>query len=249
MAEDKKEKKKLVTQEDIMKMLDTCYDKSLHGINKVSPPIEQFANDYLKKEQDKKKATKEMLKNQIAKCATSGFITGFGGAITMPVTIPANIGSVLYVQMRMIACTAYLAGYNLNSDQVQTFVYACLAGVSVNGVVKQAGIKVGVKMAEKAIQKIPGKALVKINQKIGFRFITKFGQKGIVNLGKMIPGVGAVINGGLDFAETKIIADRAYKMFFEGDFSAGEKNEDDDEVIIVEAENIVETEENPSEES
>ena len=168
MAENKKEKKKLVTQEDIMKMLDTCYDKSLHGINKVSPPIEQFANDYLKKEQDKKKATKEMLKHQIAKCTTSGFITGFGGAITMPVTIPANIGSVLYVQMRMIACTAYLAGYDLNSDQVQTFVYACLAGVSVNGVVKQAGIKVGVKMAEKAIQKIPGKALVKINQKIGF---------------------------------------------------------------------------------
>ena len=67
MAENKKGKKKLGTQEDIMKMLDTCYDKSLHGINKVSPPIEQFANDYLKKEQDKKKATKEMLKNQIAK--------------------------------------------------------------------------------------------------------------------------------------------------------------------------------------
>lgn len=233
MSENKKEKKQLITQEDIMKMLDACYEKSLHGINKVSPPIEQFANDYLNKEADRKKAAKAMLKNQIAKCTTSGFITGFGGAITMPVTIPANIGSVLYVQMRMIACTAYLAGYDLNSDQVQTFVYACLAGVSVNGVVKQAGIKVGVKMAEKAIQKIPGKALVKINQKIGFRFITKFGQKGIINLGKMIPGVGAVINGGLDFAETKIIADRAYKMFFEGDFSAGDKDESEAEDIIV----------------
>lgn len=226
------EKKKIITQEDIMKMLDTCYEKSLHGINKVSPPIEQFADDYLKKEKDVKKAAKNMLKNQIAKCTTSGFVTGFGGVITMPITIPANVGSVLYVQMRMIACTAYLAGYDLTSDQVQTFVYACLAGVSINGVVKQAGIKVGVKMAEKAIQKIPGKALVKINQKIGFRFITKFGEKGIVNLGKMIPGVGAVINGGLDFAETKIIADRAYKMFFEGDFSAGEKNSDDENIII-----------------
>lgn len=227
-------KKKVITQNDIMKMLDTCYDKSLHGIRKISPPIEQFAEDYLKKEKDNKKAAKLMLKNQITKCTTSGVITGFGGAITMPVTIPANIGSVLYVQMRMIACTAYLAGYDLNCDQVQTFVYACLAGVSVNGVVKQAGIKVGAKMAEKAIQKIPGKALVKINQKIGFRFITKFGEKGIINLGKMIPGVGAVINGGLDFAETKIIADRAYKMFFEGDFTAGDKDDDiiEDEAII-----------------
>ncbi len=239
MAEDKK---KLITYDDIMKVLNTCYDKSVHGINKVSPPIDEFANDYLKKEPDEQKAAKAMLKNQIVKCATSGFITGFGGFIVMPVTIPANIGSVLYVQMRMIACTAYLAGYNLNSDQVQTFVYACLAGVSVNGVVKQAGIKVGVKMAEKAIQKIPGRALVKINQKIGFRFITKFGEKGIVNLGKMIPGVGAVINGGLDFAETKIIADRAYKMFFEGDFSAGEKEEPDD-AEIGEPDDIVNTEE------
>ena len=204
---------KLITQADVMKMLDTCYDKALHGINKVSPPIEQFANEYVRKAKDPQKAAKIMLKNQIAKCTTSGFITGFGGVVTLPVSIPANIGSVLYVQIRMIACTAYLAGYDLNADQVQTFIYACLAGVSVNGVAKNAGIKVGVKVAEKAIQKIPGKALTKINQKIGFRFITKMGEKGIVNLGKMIPGVGAVINGGLDFAETKIIADRAYKMF------------------------------------
>ncbi len=223
---------KLITQADVMKMLDTCYDKALHGINKVSPPIGQFANEYVRKAKDPQKAAKIMLKNQIAKCTTSGFITGFGGVVTLPVSIPANIGSVLYVQIRMIACTAYLAGYDLNADQVQTFIYACLAGVSVNGVVKNAGIKVGVKVAEKAIQKIPGKALTKINQKIGFRFITKMGEKGIVNLGKMIPGVGAVINGGLDFAETKIIADRAYKMFFEGDFSAGDPEDKDENIII-----------------
>ena len=223
---------KLITQADVMKMLDTCYDKALHGINKVSPPIEQFANEYVRKAKDPQKAAKIMLKNQIAKCTTSGFITGFGGVVPLPVSIPANIGSVLYVQIRMIACTAYLAGYDLNADQVQTFIYACLAGVSVNGVVKNAGIKVGVKVAEKAIQKIPGKALTKINQKIGFRFITKMGEKGIVNLGKMIPGVGAVINGGLDFAETKIIADRAYKMFFEGDFSAGDPEDKDENIII-----------------
>lgn len=223
---------KLITQADVMKMLDTCYDKALHGINKVSPPIEQFANEYVRKAKDPQKAAKIMLKNQIAKCTTSGIITGFGGVVTLPVSIPANIGSVLYVQIRMIACTAYLAGYDLKADQVQTFIYACLAGVSVNGVVKNAGIKVGVKVAEKAIQKIPGKALTKINQKVGFRFITKMGEKGIVNLGKMIPGVGAVINGGLDFAETKIIADRAYKMFFEGDFSAGDKEDENDDIII-----------------
>ena len=67
--------------------------------------------------------------------------------------------------------------------------------------------------------------MVKINQKIGFRFITKFGQKGIVNLGKMVPLAGAFISGSMDYVETKIIAKRAYKMFFEGDFSVGTEEE------------------------
>lgn len=229
-----KKKSKIISQEDIFKMLNACYEKSLNGINKVSPKIEDFANDYLKKEKDKKKAVKEMLKNQVLKCTTSGFVTGFGGFITMPVTIPANVGSVLYVQMRMIACTAYLAGYDLKSDQVQTFVYACLAGVSVNEVIKQAGVKLGVKLATKTIEKIPGKVLTKINQRIGFRFITKFGEKGIINLGKAVPGVGAIVSGGLDYAETKLIADRAYKMFFEGDLSVGEEDNTIEEKAKVE---------------
>lgn len=73
------------------------------------------------------------------------------------------------------------------------------------------------------IKKIPGEVLTKINQKVGFRFLTKFGEKGLVNLGKMVPGVGAVISGGLDFAETKIIAERSYRWFFENDFTVGDK--------------------------
>ena len=167
-----------------------------------------------------------MLKKQVLKCTTSGFITGFGGAITLPVTIPANIGSVLYVQMRMIACTAYMAGYDISSDQVQTLVYACLAGLSVGEIAKQFGIKFGQKVAVGMIEKIPGKVLTKINQKVGFRLLTKFGEKGLINLGKLVPGVGAVINGGVDFAETKAIAKRAYQMFVENNFDIGEKIDD-----------------------
>ncbi len=220
-----------VTQEDIMKLLDSCYEKCLNGIPLVSPSVEDMVNDYLTKHETRDKACKAMLKNQITKCTTSGVVTGFGGFITMPVAIPANIGSVIYVQMRMIACTAYMADYDLNSDQTQTFVYACLVGVAVNGLLKQAGIKFGVKFANGVIKKIPGKVLTKINQKVGFRFITKFGSKGIVNLGKMLPGVGAIVGGGLDLVETKIIADRAYKWFVKGDFSV--KGDNDEGIIDI----------------
>lgn len=226
------DKKKKITQEDVMKLLEGCYDKCINGIPKVSPNVEDLANDYLKKHKTKEEACKAMIKNQIAKCTTSGFLTGFGGLITLPVAIPANVGSVIYVQMRMIACIAYMNGYDLNCDQTQTFVYACLAGVSVNQLVKAVGVKFGVKFANSMIKKIPGKILTKINQKVGFRFLTKFGTKGLVNLGKLVPGVGAVIGGGLDYSETKIISKRAYKWFMEGDFSSNDKDEDIIEVDV-----------------
>ena len=45
------------------------------------------------------------------------------------------------------------------------------------------------------------------------RFVTKFGEKGVVNLGKLVPVVGGVVGGGFDFAATKIIGDNAYRMF------------------------------------
>ena len=236
------EKKLQITQEDIMKLLDKLYDNSTQGLPKVSPPINQLAEDYLNKSADVQSAAKSFINYQIAKCTTSGFITGFGGFITLPIAIPANISSVLYVQMRMIACLAHMGGYDTNSDQVQTLVYACLAGISLDQVVKQIGVKFGTKMAQGMVKKIPGKVLTKINQKVGFRFLTKFGTKGLINIGKAIPIVGAAISGGFDFVETKIIADRAYKMFILGDFSSspekGKENNIEKDGIEIDADDF-----------
>ncbi len=40
----------------------------------------------------------------------------------------------------MIACTAYMAGYDLQSDQIQTYIYSCLAGLSINKFLTEAVI-------------------------------------------------------------------------------------------------------------
>lgn len=221
----------IISQDDIMKILDNCYEACLNGIPKVSDDVRIVADEYLNKYKNKETACKKMLDNQIIKCTTSGFITGFGGILTLPVSLPANITSVIYVQMRMIACAAYMGGYDLSSDETRTFIYACLAGVAVNGLIKQASLKFSVKFANVLIKKIPGKVLTKINQKVGMRFITKFGTKGVINLGKMVPGVGAVIGGSLDFIETKVIANRAYKWFIENDFSLENNEEATDDII------------------
>lgn len=220
-----------ISQNEIMQLLDKLYDQSIHGIAKVSPPVEELANNYLEKSNDATTAAKKFINYQIAKCTTSGFVTGLGGLITLPVAIPANVGSVMYVQMRMIACLAYMGGYDTDSDQVQTLVYACLAGISIDQILKQAGIQFGNKFVMAMVKKIPGEVLTKINQKVGFRFVTRFGTKGIVNIGKVVPVVGGMISGGFDFVETKVIANRAYKMFIIGDFNVS--SEDDEKVIEI----------------
>ena len=213
-------------ENDVMVILGSIYKNSINGIPGVSKPINEFSDEFLNAYSDIRLAAKKMIDNSIMKCTTSGFLTGFGGLITLPVALPANVTSVLYVQMRMIASLAYMAGLDVNNDSVQTLVYACLAGVSVAEIVKKAGIQFGQKLSNAMIKRIPGKALTKINQKVGFRFLTKFGQKGIVNLGKMIPVAGALVSGGFDFAETRLIANRAYKEFIEGDFLRQDEKDD-----------------------
>lgn len=95
--------------------------------------------------------------------------------------------------------------------------YACMTGQAVGDVLKGTGIKLGTKIATASIEKISGATLTRINQAVGFRLITKFGQTGIINLGKMVPVAGGVIGGGFDLVTTKIIAKNALKMFIETD--------------------------------
>ena len=216
---------KVLSQADMMNLLDSLYSKCIQGIPMISSPIEKMADDYLQHNATVEDAAKDMINKQVIKCTTSGFITNLGGVITLPVTIPANVGSVMYVQMRMIACAAYMAGYDVHTDQVQTLVYACLAGVSVMEVAKKAGIKIGQKGLENLIDKIPGKVLIAINQKVGFRMLTKFGETGAINIGKAIPVVGGVIGGGFDFIDTKFIGNRAYNQFIKGNFDYGVKED------------------------
>jgi hypothetical protein len=160
----------------------------------------------------KKRAT-SLVNWQVAKAGTSGFITGLGGIITLPVALPANIVSVLYVQIRMVAAIAVMGGYDIRSDQVKTFVYMCLCGSAAADLIKNTGIKVGMKLTETSIKRISGTVLTKINQKAATRLVTKFGQKGIINLGKGIPLIGGIIGGAIDIAATKTIGSIAIKKF------------------------------------
>lgn len=202
-------------EREMMNLLDVCYDKALQGVLPGEKSIEELAEDYLYKSSSKKKAIDDLIGYQTLLCGTNGFITGLGGLLVLPVAIPTNILSTIYIQLRMIAAIAYINGYDIYSDQVRTIAYACLTGSSTTKVLKNVGIKIGEKVVINAIKKIPVEVLVKINQQVGFRLVTKFGQKGLVNFGKMIPLVGGVVGGVFDTGMTLTIGNIAKKVFSE----------------------------------
>lgn len=57
-------------QEGVMRLLDKLYEQATQGIAMVSPPIEETAGDYLRKNPDIDTAAKKFINYQIAKCTT-----------------------------------------------------------------------------------------------------------------------------------------------------------------------------------
>ena len=210
-----------LTEGKILQVLDWAYNSAIEGLPKTLSAYE-LADDYLKKSKTPEDAINKLIKWQQSKCATSGFITGLGGLITLPVAIPANIASVTYVQIRMIASIAHIRGYELRDDQVQTFIYTCLTGQGVAEILKQGTIKIGVKAGQAQIKRIPGEVLKAINKAIGFRVVTKFGQKGVVNLGKAVPLIGGIVGGTFDATSTYMVGKMAKETFKDGGYNNGE---------------------------
>ena len=201
-----------LTESKIMQALDWAYDKAIDGVAGLDSASE-MASSYMKNEGTVTDQVNCLIRWQNTKAGTSGFLAGIGGIITMPITIPANITSVMYVQIRMIAAIAHMGGHDLKDDRVKSLVYACLTGNAAKDILKDMGIVVGRKLTENAIKNISGKTITAINQKVGFRLLTKFGEKGVVNLGKAIPVLGGVIGATFDSVGTNTIGNIARNTF------------------------------------
>jgi uncharacterized protein (DUF697 family) len=203
---------KSISYETIRKALDWSYDKAVNGVAGLDS-AQELAESYLKKHANVDDAIKSLVRWQITKATTSGFLTGLPGVFAIPVTLPANITSVLYIQIRMIAAIAYMKGNDIKSDQVKALVYVCLVGNGAIELLKGVGITIGEKLTQQFIKNISTQVIKEINKKVGFRLLTKFGEKGVVNLGKLIPVLGGIFGGTVDAVTTRGIAKISQKVF------------------------------------
>lgn len=205
---------KNLTESKVIELLNWSYDKAVNGVPGLDSASD-LAKDYMKGNGSLYEKVNSLIRWQNTKAGTSGFLTGLGGIITLPIAIPANFASVIYVQIRMIAAIAYMAGYDLKDDKVKSLVFICLTGNTAKDILKDVGINTGKKLAENAIKNISGTTIIAINKKVGFRLFTKFGQKGVINLGKTIPLFGGIVGATFDSVSTNTVGNIARNTFLD----------------------------------
>lgn len=202
-----------LTDSLVMQALDWAYEKATSDIPGLDS-AQELAASYLKEEGSLREQIDSLIRWQNAKSATSGFITNLGGLITLPVAIPANFVSVIYIQVRMIAAIAKMCGYDLKDDRVRTLVYVSLCGSAVKDLFKDIGVQFGTKLTAEMIKKyVSAEVLKAINKAVGFKLLTKAGEKGTINLTKTVPLVGGVIAGALDGFTTNVVGNTARDIF------------------------------------
>jgi uncharacterized protein (DUF697 family) len=172
--QDKKINKSLV-----IRLLDKAYNRAIN-------PAITLGDSYLQGKGDINDQVNQLIKYQVAKTSATGFITGMGGLVTLPVAIPADVAATIYVQTKMIAAIAHMGGYDIRDDKVKTLVYICLVGDAVKDVLTEMGVSI----ARRSLLRVSGESF-----------------------SKLLPFVGGIIAGTINGITTKAMGEIARKTF------------------------------------
>ena len=143
----------------------------------------------------------------------TGFVTGLGGLVTLPIAIPTALTASWMIHTRLSGTIAALHGHNIDDEHVQSFILLTLLGDSGKQLLRNAGVTVANRIALRGVERIPSHVLSEINKRVGMRLITKAGERGVVNLTKVVPVAGGLVGGGVDALYCNAVGHRAQAFF------------------------------------
>lgn len=126
---------------------------------------------------DSEAAVQHLISIHIRFAMTNGAVTGLGGLVTLPLTLPVGLGGYYLIGARLAAGVAHLRGHDVHSEDVRTACMLVMLGSAGTEILKDAGVQIGTKGLAAALKKVPGRVFIEINKKVGFRLITKGGTK------------------------------------------------------------------------
>lgn len=195
------------------RLVDRLIDFGVSGGGPMKGAVEVADEHLLAAGGDREEAVRRLIATHVRLAAGSGFVTGLGGIATLPVSVPAAMAGLYAVATRMSAGIAHLRGYDVRTEEVHSAILISLLGSAGAATLKKAGVEIGKKSTAAALNKLPGKVLIELNKKVGYRLVTKAGEKGVVNLSKLVPLVGGPIGATIDGLGCRTIATYAMSVF------------------------------------
>jgi len=205
---------KVPSSGDLGRVVRSLLSQGVDGVGPLCSSTE-LANEYRFDEgyRSTQARVDALIRWETAKNFGTGFITGLGGLVTLPATIPSSLYASYFLQARLAGAIAVLHGHRVEEDRVRTMILLCLLGNAGKEVLKDIGVKAGNRLAVNAIQKFSGKTLTEINKRVGFRLFAKTGEKGVINLTKVVPVAGGVVGGTIDAVACRVVGRTADKSF------------------------------------
>lgn len=187
-------------------LLNQLYPKAVSGLPILDTP-EKLAAPYIKRGASRKQA-EAMIGRHVALAGGTGFVTGLGGWLTMPVTLPADLAGVALLQLHMAASCAALAGHNLADASTRATVVQCLLKTDgePNSEKEETLNRVTVKLAEKGMRSIAKASIIWSAAAAGRRIGGR--------IARGVPFLGGAIGAISDAYNTRVVAHHTLDTFF-----------------------------------
>lgn len=147
----------------------------------------------------------KLIKHETDKATATGFITGLGGIASLPITLPTNALSVLFIQMRLVTTIAILQGHDVYDERIKILIFLSLCVMASKLKLQQFCLA--------TLLKQPNEVVWKINLSITKQLITILSAKYSVKLIKMLPIFGGVVGAVIDRTVTYRIGQFAKNQF------------------------------------
>ncbi|AND73398.1 MULTISPECIES: EcsC family protein [Enterococcus] len=209
---------------------------------------------------DLDRAANNRIYSIVAQSSTLSFATGLPGGIAMAATIPADITQFYGYSLKLAQEVSYIYGYEdiwnqqgeLTKEAKETLIL--YLGIMLGVSTASSAVRVlSGKLSVQALKKIPQKALTKtiyypVIKKVLAVFGTKLTKATFAKgVSKMVPVVGGVVSGGLNYFSMKPMATKLKNELRKG-INYSEENLKQD-LKILNVEDIIVNESNSSENS
>lgn len=151
-----------------------------------------------------------LVRNEVGKSFSAGFLTGLGGGLVLPVAVPAAAAASWLLQARLVAAMAYVLGHERGDPWVRAAVLVTLHDAREGTPAAPAAGHLGDWAARRIATFAAPRALKALERQVGRQLIGGQIKRGAA---RWMPVLGAVVAGSLDGYEAYAVAQRAWRLF------------------------------------